>query len=102
MRKKQDVPSGLDETGEFVYRAVHSDQMLECFKAMIASMMKDAQGVWADLWGEMKDCGSTTGIVPPDADKGFKPPHGWPEFLEKLWLLRHYIDHTSRICEGDG
>jgi hypothetical protein len=28
------------------------------------------------------------------------PECGWPEFLEKMWLLRHYLDYAKRLSEG--
>jgi hypothetical protein len=33
--------------------------------------------------------------------KGFVPPCGWPELLEKLWQLKHYLDSIERICGRD-
>jgi hypothetical protein len=25
--------------------------------------------------------------------------HEWPEFLEKMWQLRSYLDATKKLCE---
>jgi hypothetical protein len=36
-------------------------------------------------------------MILPDAERGFVPECGWPEFLEKIWLLRHYVDYTKRF-----
>jgi hypothetical protein len=62
------------------------------------SVARDASGVWADVWGELKPHVTPEGIVLPPMDTGFIPECGWPEFLERLWLLKHYIDSISRIC----
>ncbi|HUT52676.1 MAG TPA: hypothetical protein VM658_04740 [bacterium] len=40
------------------------------------------------------------GPVTGEARKGFKPECGWPEFLERTWLLEHHLDHLKRIREG--
>jgi hypothetical protein len=37
-------------------------------------------------------------MVTPEMEEGFKPACGWPEFLEKLWLLKHYLDYIHRFC----
>jgi hypothetical protein len=39
-------------------------------------------------------------MVTPEAEKGFRPKCGWPEFLEKMWVLRHYLDYAKRYSEG--
>jgi hypothetical protein len=59
----------------------------------------DAAAVWAQLWGEIKPHVTPTGAVLPSLEKGFIPACGWPEFLERMWLLKHYLDQTSRICQ---
>jgi hypothetical protein len=42
---------------------------------------------------------ATNGAVTPAMAEGFKPACGWPEFLEKLWLLKHYLDYIHRFCK---
>ncbi len=63
------------------------------------SIGRDANKVWADLWAEFRRHVTRSGIVLPELqDKGFSPSCGWPEFLEQLWLLKHYLDSIERIC----
>ncbi len=72
---------------------------LRHFKNVTGNVMQDALNVWAHLWGELQGsvtCGVT---VLPEAENGFKPSCGWPEFLEKMWLLRHYLDFTKRFTQ---
>ena len=92
------MPSNDGHSG---YRAVQPElapvQMAHLLK-VADSVARDASGVWADLWGELKPHVTPEGIVLPPLDKGFVPACGWPEFLERLWLLKHYIDSISRIC----
>ena len=38
------------------------------------------------------------GLVGPELQEGFQPCCGWPEFLERFWLLKHYLDYTHRFC----
>ena len=40
------------------------------------------------------------GLVSPRMQDGFTPACGWPEFLAKMWLLKHYLDCTARMCQG--
>jgi hypothetical protein len=74
------------------------------------SVAEDALNVWADLWAELEnDVGSQThnsafggpvacGVAAAaDAEKGFKPSCGWPEFLEKMWVLRQNLDFLARF-----
>jgi len=62
------------------------------------SISQDANGVWAELWGELKRCVGHNGAVVPEAEKGFVPSCGWPEFLEKFWQLKMYVDSIRRVC----
>ncbi|MEE9567805.1 MAG: hypothetical protein V3W37_00345 [Candidatus Binatia bacterium] len=72
---------------------------LRHFKNVTSNVMKDALNVWADLWGELQGSVTCGVMVLPEAEDGFKPSCGWPEFLEKMWLLRHYLDFTKRFSQ---
>jgi hypothetical protein len=63
------------------------------------SISQDANKVWAEMWAEYKHLTTGGGMVVPEAKEGFVPQCGWPEFLEKFWLLKHYLDSIQRICE---
>jgi hypothetical protein len=63
------------------------------------SITQDANQVWAEMWAEYKRLTTGGGMIVPEAKKGFVPQCGWPEFLEKFWLLKHYLDSIQRICE---
>ncbi|MBN2315904.1 MAG: hypothetical protein JXM79_18390 [Sedimentisphaerales bacterium] len=54
--------------------------------------------VWADLWAELE------GQVDPDGDaekkdNTFEPTCGWNEYLEKMWVLKHYLDFVKRLSQ---
>jgi len=69
-------------------------------KLLVAErVIGSAQGTWAELWAQLKPGVTPGGLVTPQMHGGFKPACGWPEFLEKLWLLKRYLDYTARLCE---
>jgi len=39
-------------------------------------------------------CGTA---VTAEGEKGFTPSCGWPEFLEKMWVLRQNLDFLARF-----
>ncbi|HON93562.1 MAG TPA: hypothetical protein PK373_07930 [Sedimentisphaerales bacterium] len=63
------------------------------------SVSKDANQIWAEMWGEFRRLVTSSGMIIPEAAEKFVPACGWPEFLEKFWLLKHYLDSIQRICE---
>jgi hypothetical protein len=63
------------------------------------SITQDANKTWADIWGDLKRLTTGSGLIVPEGEKGFVPACGWPEFLEKFWLLKHYLDSIQRICD---
>ena len=66
-----------------------------------ASVTRDANTVWADLWAELRPHVTPGGAADAELQKqGFIPSCGWAEFLEKYWLLKHYLDSIDRICRG--
>lgn len=71
---------------------------LEHLLKVSGSVSEDANKVWAEMWGEFKQMVTGSGMVVPEAKEGFVPTCGWPEFLEKFWLLKHYLDSIQRIC----
>jgi hypothetical protein len=101
MSDKFKVPAGIDENGRFVEEIIYPEIRLQRLNDVVGVMMRDALNTWADIWEELQDSVVTRGgFVLPEAEKGFKPKCGWPEFLEKLWLLNHQLGFTKRLCEN--
>ena len=75
-----------------------ADRALKNFRYIVASVDEDALRAWADLWAQLKDGVTPAGMVLPQMQQGFKPSCGWGEFLEKFWLLKHYLDYIHRFC----
>jgi hypothetical protein len=73
---------------------------LEHLLKVSGSVAQDANKVWAEIWSELKQITTGGGMIVPEAKQGFTPACGWPEFLEKFWLLKHYLDSIQRICDG--
>ncbi len=71
------------------------------FKNVNRGVMQDALSAWEDLWADLQDSVTCGVMVLPEAKKGYKPSCGWPEFLEKMWLVRHYLDFSKKFCEQD-
>lgn len=83
---------------------------LKHFQNVVGNVTQDAMSVWDEIWGELQQ-GMHTGVavvpgieaesaIPGEessAGKPFKPSCGWPEFMEKMWLLRHYLDFMARF-----
>jgi len=72
---------------------------LEHLLKVAGSVSQDANQVWTEMWGEFKRIATGSGEIVPKAKEGFVPACGWPEFLEKFWLLKHYLDSIQRICD---
>lgn len=70
------------------------------FRNVTGIVLQDAQDTWADLWNELQGEVVDGVVILPDAEKGFKPQCGWPEFLEKMWILKHKLDYARQFCEG--
>ncbi len=76
------------------------ERALKNLRYVVASVNEEALTVWADLWNELRQSVTPGGFVLPEMAKGFVPPCGWPEFLEKFWLLKHYLDYVHRFCDA--
>lgn len=74
------------------------NRALKNVRYVIGSVNEDALKVWAELWEQLHDGVTPDGMVLPQMQQGFTPACGWPEFLEKFWLLKHYLDYVHRFC----
>jgi len=78
----------------------HSPEMdLRHVRRVTSSLLREALETWAELWEEFQDRVISGAMALPEAQKGFRPRCGWPEFLEKMWQLKFYLDSTKRFCE---
>jgi hypothetical protein len=89
-----DKPRHLSTTS-VTDQAAQLDHLLKVAGAVVL----DANKTWAELWAEFKQCVGRDGNALPQAPS-FVPACGWPEFLDKVSLLKHYLDSIHRICNG--
>ena len=71
------------------------------FRGVAAGVLIDAEKVWEEISCACQDprtCEEILEGVEGPAERA--PSCGWPEFMEKLHLLGHYIHYTRRLCDG--
>ena len=68
---------------------------LQEFKQATGRVMQDAINVWDELWAEFESQKLAEGETAATA--GFVPSCGWPEFLQKMWVLRNHLNFVKRI-----
>ncbi len=78
------------------------EQTLKDVRYVVASVDESALKVWDELWREFQEGVTPAGAVTAEMENGFQPSCGWPEFLEKFWLLKHYLDYILRFCREAG
>jgi hypothetical protein len=76
-----------------------TDRSLRDFRYLVASVNDSALATWAELWQELQGSVTVDGAVAPPSEQGLAPACGWAEFLEKLWVLKHYLDYIHRLSK---
>jgi hypothetical protein len=99
MPRKLEVVYGGKQTEP--HKIPSPEEDLKLFQGVIDSLLRDAQDTWAEIWHELMGTVTNGTIILAEARYGAKPKCGWAEFLEKLWLLKHYLDYTRKFAAGD-
>jgi len=81
-------------------KVLTTEQRFRHFRRVMESLLQDAQDTWGDIWQELQGELVEGAAVHPHAKEGFQPRCGWPEFLERMWILKHYLDHAKRFSQG--
>ncbi len=76
------------------------DRALKNLKYVVSAVDADALKTWNDLWDELKNVATISGMIIPEMEQGFCPTCGWADFLEKFWLLKHYLDYINHLCQA--
>lgn len=84
--------------GLFGRQAASPDRAMKNFRYVVGAVNGEALKVWEELWKQLEP-GVSGVAVSPETSGGFTPACGWPEFLEKFWLLKHYLDYTHRFTQ---
>ncbi|MGA1825219.1 MAG: hypothetical protein ACMUIP_11215 [bacterium] len=80
-------------------KIITPEEKLRHLQNVTGSIIQDAHDTWAEIWNELKGSVTDGVMILPEAEKGhFKPACGWSEFLEKIWLLKHYLDCAKKFC----
>ena len=98
MSKAFHLPNRIRIAGQPAADESSAERDLKNLRYVVAAVNDDALKVWGDLWEELKSGVTPAGMVLPQMQQGFKPPCGWAEFLEKFWLMKHYLDYLQRLC----
>lgn len=99
MKQKKEIPDTRGANEKPVTIPFTPLAKMEHLLKVVGSVTEDANELWAEIWEELKQVATPSGMILPEAKNGFVPSCGWPEFLEKFWLLKHYLDSVERICE---
>lgn len=100
MPREFKVISGTGKDDQETYKAILPQEKLRHFRNVTGSVLQDALDTWADIWNEFQGSVTHGVLVSPKVKEGFQPRCGWPEFLEKIWLLRQNIDYIKKLCDG--
>jgi hypothetical protein len=73
-----------------------AERRLRKLRYLIAAVDEEALETWTSLWRQLQGLESMSDA--PGLPAGFQPPGGWPRFVERLWLLKHHLDHIQRLC----
>jgi hypothetical protein len=77
-----------------------ADRMLFHLRNVNSSVLQDALDAWGDMWNQLQGRVTSGVLIEDEPEEPLEPKCGWPEFLEKMWLLRHYLDYAKRFSEG--
>ncbi|MCK8601803.1 hypothetical protein [Desulfoferrobacter suflitae] len=79
-------------------RVLRPEQKFKHFRNVTGAVLQDAQDTWGELWEELQGAVVDGVLVLSDGKQGHQPKCGWPQFLEKMWILKHQLDYASRFC----
>lgn len=96
-RQLKVIPGNAKSVAERGY--LLPEEKFKHFCNIMGVVLGEAQDTWGDLWNELQGEVTDGVLILPEAGAGFVPRCGWPEFLEKMWLLKHYLDHAKKFSE---
>ncbi len=103
MSRQFKVIRNVSQNDPRAHKVLIPEEQLKHFRNVLNVVLQNAHDTWGDIWTEFQGTVTDKLLILPEAEKGqFKPKCGWPEFLEKMWLLRHYIDFAMRFSKGEG
>ncbi len=100
MPRQFKILSGRPEEEGRACQVLAPEEKLKHFRNINGSILQDALDTWGGIWDQLQGSVTHGFMITPEAETGFRPECGWPEFLEKMWLLKHYLDNAKRFCDG--
>ena len=94
------LPGGLDSGEETMHDLSPAEKKLLHLRNVSGSVLQDALDTWGEIWDQLQGTVTYGVMVVPEVHNNFEPECGWPEFLEKMWQLKHYLDYAKRFCDG--
>lgn len=76
-----------------------SGMELRDYKKVVNNLMQDALDVWADAWAELDGHRPPGSKETEGSGRKVEPSCGWTEYLEKMWILRHYLEFTKKFSQ---
>jgi hypothetical protein len=77
------------------------ERKLRHFRGVAASVLRDALDVLGDIWNACEDTRTPEEILDgKEFPSDRLPACGWTELLEKLHLLRRYVEYAKSLCDG--
>jgi hypothetical protein len=83
------------------YEVLSPEEKMMHVRNVTGVVLQDAADVWSELWNELQGKVTDNFMILPRAEKGLRPECGWPEYLEKMWRLKHYLDCARRLTAGE-
>lgn len=99
-RQLKVLSGGIEKRKEHACKAISTEEKLRHFQNVNNSLLQEALNTWGDIWNEFQGSVTHGFMVIPEAEENFQPKCGWPEFLERIWLLKTYVESAKRFCEG--
>jgi hypothetical protein len=79
-----------------VFQMASPEIDLRDYKKVTTCITQDALDLWAELWSELQGKGNIDDPDPTARDREFSPSCGMSQFLDKMWLLKHYLEFIKR------
>lgn len=81
-------------------KSASAGEKLRDSQCLTGVLVEEALALWESMWQDLAGNVTQGTFVDSKTARGKEPKCGWPEFLEKMFLLKHYLDYTKEYCKG--
>lgn len=98
----EQIPPVISDRDERMKKELdRANAKMRHFRAVAASIMDEALKVWANIWQSCQDTRTPDEIIDDTVERASAiSTCDRDKLLENLYLLRHYLDYTKRLCDG--